>query len=111
MIDLMPPQACLSAEGRRHLSKWWSSGSRLDRTTVGAPGWAEYIDRYGGLWTRSDLCTHWLQIMECNISERGVANMVKNYFANAIAAFEKYLRNRIDEGTLVELVGRNHDGR
>lgn len=49
--------------------------------------------------------------MECNIGERRVANMVKNYFANAMAAFEEYLRNRIDEGALVELVGRNHDGR
>lgn len=73
------------------------------------PSWAEYIDKYGGLWTKERLCEYWLRIMRCNIGERGVTNMVKNHFVNATTAFKEYLHNRINSGTLVILVERNHD--
>lgn len=34
---------------------WWGTSARLVRESVGAPGWAEYVDRDGNAWTREGL--------------------------------------------------------
>lgn len=99
----------LDAEGREYLSKWWGSGSQLDRSAVGAPYWAEYTNRYGGLLTKEGLRAYWLSIMEQAIGEEAVKRMLADSRCAAMNAFEGYIRNRLNGGTLVELTERNHD--
>ena len=103
MIIDIPVEGWLDAEGREYLSKWWGSGSQLDRSAVNAPDWAEYTDRYGGLLTKEGLFDHWLSIMEQNIGKEAVKRMLADRHCAAMCAFEGYIRNRLNEGTLVEL--------
>lgn len=105
----IPIEGWLDAEGREYPSKWWGSGSQLDRSAVGAPDWAEYTDRYGGLSTKEGLCAHWLSIMEEMVGKEAVKRMVANSRCVAMNAFEGYIRNRLNAGTLVELTRRNRD--
>lgn len=37
------------------LRDWWGLSARLVRESVGAPDWAEYLDRDGAAWTRRAL--------------------------------------------------------
>lgn len=111
MVISIPVEGWLNAEGREYLSKWWGSGSQLDRSVVGAPYWAEYTDRYGGLSTKEGLRAHWLSIMEQSIGKEAVKRMLANSRCATMNAFEGYVRNRLNKGTIVELTGRNRDER
>ena len=37
------------------LQDWWGTSARLARESVGAPDWAEYVDRAGAVWSREGL--------------------------------------------------------
>lgn len=37
------------------LQDWWGTSARLARETVGAPDWADYVDRGGNAWSKSGL--------------------------------------------------------
>lgn len=39
------------------LRDWWGNSARLVRESVGAPDWAEYVDRDGNAWSREGLLT------------------------------------------------------
>lgn len=52
-----PAWEWLSVWQLESLQNWWGTSARLARGSIGAPAWAEYVDRRGAAWSREGLLT------------------------------------------------------
>lgn len=88
------------------LQDWWGNSARLVRESVGAPDWAEYVDRDGAAWTREGLLTRLIldaidlyggSHVDATIKELGNDGMVE--------MLDGWIDARMFAGELVRVVG------
>lgn len=88
------------------LQDWWGDSARLVRESVGAPEWAEYVDRDGAAWSREGLLTRLVFDAIDLYGESHVDATIK-YIGNdgMIEMLDGWIEARVFTGELVRLVG------
>lgn len=88
------------------LQDWWGTSSRLVRESVGAPDWAEYVDRGGNAWSREGLLTRLILDAIDLFGEAHVDVTIKELGNDGMTEmFDGWIDARVFAGELVRLVG------
>lgn len=87
------------------LQDWWGNGAQLVRESVGAPAWAEYVDRDGAAWSREGLLVR-LVFDALNLyGETRVDTMIKDIGNDGmVEMLDGWIDARVFRGDLVRLV-------
>lgn len=103
-----PAWEWLSVWQLEELQNWWGNSARLVRENVGAPAWAEYVDRDGSAWSREGLLVRLVfdaidlfgeAHVDATIKELGNDGMVE--------MLDGWLEARVFAGELVRLVSES----
>lgn len=90
------------------LQDWWGNSARLVRESVGAPDWAEYVDRDGAAWTREGLLTRMIVDAIDLYGESHVDATIKHIGNDGmIEMLDGWLEARVFCGELVRIVGED----
>lgn len=85
--------------------RWWGNSARLVRKSVGAPDWAEYVDRDGNAWTREGLLARMIQDALDLYGEAHVDATIERVGHEGMrAAFDGWIECRVFAGELVRLI-------
>lgn len=88
------------------LQDWWGASARLVRESVGAPDWAEYVDRGGAAWSREGLLTRMIVDAIDLFGEAHVDATIKDLGNDGmIEMLDGWIDGRVFAGELVRLVG------
>lgn len=88
------------------LRDWWGNSARLVRESVGAPDWAEYVDRDGNAWSREGLLTSLVLDAIDLYGESHVDATIKQLGNDGmIEMLDGWIDARVFAGELVRLVG------
>lgn len=92
------------------LRDWWGNSSRLVRESVGAPDWAEYVDRDGNAWSREGLLTRLVLDGIDVFGESHVDATIKDLGNDGmIEMLDGWIDARVFAGELVRLVGEGEE--
>lgn len=95
----------LSISKRKPLSVWWKEGhKKLNRRSIGAPTWGEYVSEDGAVWSRTGLFREWLLRAELVVGKAVVEKVLLDDFDAVISRFDRWLREQIDNRQLVRLI-------
>lgn len=103
-----PAWEWLSVWQLEELQNWWGNSARLVRENVGAPAWAEYVDRDGNAWSREGLLVRLVfdaidlfgeAHVDATIRELGNDGMVE--------MLDWWLEARVFAGELVRLISES----
>lgn len=87
------------------LQDWWGNSARLVRESVGAPDWAEYVDRDGNAWSREGLLTRLVLDGIDVFGESHVDATIKDIGNDGmIEMLDGWIDARVFAGELVRLV-------
>ena len=87
------------------LQDWWGTSAHLARESVGAPDWAEYVDRGGAAWSREGLLTRLILDAIDLFGEAQVDAEIKELGNDGMAEMlDGWLGARVFAGELVRLV-------
>lgn len=87
------------------LQDWWGTSARLARESVGAPDWAEYVDRGGAAWTREALLTRLILDAVDLYGESHVDSTIRELGNDGvIEMLDGWIAARVFAGELVHLV-------
>lgn len=90
------------------LRDWWGTSACLVRESVGAPDWAEYVDRDGAAWSREGLLTRLVFDAIDLFGEAHVDAMIKDLGNDGmIEMLDGWLEARVFAGELVRLVSES----
>ena len=90
------------------LRDWWGNSARLVRESVGAPDWAEYVDRDGSAWTRETLLTRMiLDAIDVHGEAHVNATLERLGPDGARDMLDGWIDARVFAGELVRLVGED----
>lgn len=86
----------------------WGNSARLVRESVGAPDWAEYVDRDGAAWSREGLLTR-LVLDAIDLYGESHVDATIQHIGNdgMIEMLDGWLEARVFCGELVRLVGED----
>lgn len=88
------------------LQDWWGTSVRLARESVGAPAWAEYVDRGGAAWSRKGLLTRLVFDAIDLYGESHVDVTIKRIGNDGmVEMLDGWIDARVFAGELVRLVG------
>lgn len=88
------------------LRDWWGNSSRLVRESVGAPEWAEYVDRDGNAWSREGLLAGLVLDGIDLFGEAHVDATIKDLGNDGMTEMlDGWIDARVFAGELVRLVG------
>lgn len=88
------------------LQDWWGNSARLVRESVGAPDWAEYVDRDGAAWTREGLLMRLILDAIDLYGESHADATIKDIGNDGmIEMLDGWIDGRVFAGELVRLVG------
>lgn len=87
------------------LRDWWGNSSRLVRESVGAPDWAEYVDRDGNAWSREGLLVRLVLDAIDVYGESHVDATIKDIGNDdMVEMLDRWINARVFAGELVCLV-------
>ena len=87
------------------LQDWWGNSARLVRERVGAPEWAEYVDRDGAAWSCEGLLTRLILDALDLYGEAHVDAAAENIGNDGmIEMLDGWIGARVFAGELVRLV-------
>lgn len=90
------------------LRDWWGLSARLVRESVGAPAWAEYLDRDGAAWTRRALIGRMiLDAIDVYGEAHVEATLDELGSERARDVLDGWIDGRVFAGELVRLVGED----
>lgn len=90
------------------LQDWWGSSARLARESVGAPAWAEYVDRDGAAWSREGLLVRLVFDAIDLFGEAHVDATIKELGNDGMTEMlDGWLEARVFAGELVRLVSES----
>lgn len=101
-----PAWEWLSVWQLESLQDWWGDSARLVRESVGAPDWAEYVDKDGAAWSREGLLVRLVFDAIDLYGETHVNTMIKDIGNDGmVEMLDGWLEARVFAGELVRLVG------
>lgn len=90
------------------LRDWWGTSARLVRESVGAPDWADYVDRGGAAWSREGLLTRMVFDAIDTFGEAHVDATIERVGNESMRAMlDGWIDGRVFCGDLVRLVGED----
>lgn len=100
-----PAWEWLSVWQLEELQNWWGTSARLVRESVGAPDWAEYVDRDGNAWTREGLLVR-LVLDAIDLYGESHVDATIEHIGNdgMIEMLDGWLECRVFAGELVRLI-------